>query len=187
MEGNKDVVILLLSQGADATSQLTGTSPISSALKSRSKKCEEILRLLVSYGASVNDRGNLAASAMPPLLVSVALFKISCVKELLLLGCDVNTRDSNENSALHIVAASNLSSAYNEHEFSQYKKDILTNKANVNETNPSSSFSMEEMTSELIALLKQHGADCSLINRSGDTAMQVALKSGNVSASNALL
>lgn len=95
-DGHRDLVHLLLQHGSDFNARLTGHCPIVIAAR---RGHIDIVRILLENGANVEEKG----SAGYPALISALMHdRISTVHFLIeQAGAQVNSMDSDENTALH--------------------------------------------------------------------------------------
>ena len=97
VQGNLDVVKLLLEYGSDPTSYITGKNPLEVLAKHGHVAG---LKLLLDFGADLNDAGS---SGLAAILAAAQANQLEVVKALLDLGCDIHTFDIYGNTALHFA------------------------------------------------------------------------------------
>lgn len=95
--GSIAVASLLLEQGSDCSSYLTGMSPIEIAAKHGHT---DIIELLHKFGASVEDTG---AGLSPPIVSAAASNQLKSIETLLSLGANIDAQDLRGYTALHVA------------------------------------------------------------------------------------
>jgi hypothetical protein len=95
--GSVDIVQLLCEFGSDPSSYISGHSAVEIAARNGQKK---VIQILVSFGATVDDKG---MKACPPIVSAAANNHINCIEELLLLDADIDAVDVNQDSCLHLA------------------------------------------------------------------------------------
>jgi ankyrin repeat protein len=93
--GSLSVATLLLEQGSDCSSYLTGMSPIEIAAKNGHT---DVIQLLHKFGASVEDSG---AGLSPPIVSAAANNQLKSIEVLLSLGANIDAQDLRGYTALH--------------------------------------------------------------------------------------
>lgn len=96
--GSVQVVQLLLEFGSDATSYLTGVSPMVLAAENGH---HEVIFKLAAFNASVEDSGG---AKTPPIVAAARKCHIRAVEALVSLGANVDSSDIDGNTALHAAA-----------------------------------------------------------------------------------
>jgi ankyrin repeat protein len=96
--GSLAVVQLLLEFGSDATSYLTGTSPMVLAAEAGHR---EVILKLASFSASIEDTGS---GMTPPIVAAAKNCHLRAIETLITLGANINAADIDGNTALHMAA-----------------------------------------------------------------------------------
>lgn len=94
-KGYLDVTKLLIQNGADITSYLSGVNPIEIA--SKHGHCD-IVNHLATCGGNVDDEGSCG---LPPIFSAIYGNHINTVLTLINCGADINALDLNKNTSLH--------------------------------------------------------------------------------------
>lgn len=165
--GQKDIVELLLSKGADVNAK--GGIFGRTALMNAALNCyKEIAELLLAQGADVNVRNNNGGTALSLCFQSGPPCK-ELIKLFLLNGADVNSKDNSGSTVLMSAAASGDSELVRE--FLDRGMDVNA-KTNYGWTALMSAAS--KGNKEAAQLLLSRGADTNAVDNEGRTALSVA-------------
>jgi ankyrin repeat protein len=165
-----DIARMLLEAGADVNVKHDGDKilRIAARLGYRGHQLTvEMLRLLIEYGAGVNER---LRSKETPLIVAVTHVAIPAVRFLLSQGANPNLKDNKGNTAL-IYSAEHV----DEVDMAQL---LLESGAKVDLQNREGKTALMSASQngriDVVRLLLSHGADPDLVDKEGRTAMAYA-------------
>lgn len=201
--GHLEIVKLLIENGASLNiKEANGDTPLHNAING---KHLEIVQLLIEKGSNVNEKG---AFALTPIHTAFDSSQEEIIKLLLNKGSDVNTKDNREQTVLHkAVSLGNLEitklivakgiDANLKNEFGHTAlhiaiqfgnidliKYLIKNNANVNIQDIEGMTPLHSTTAngaypEIIQILLSQGADRTLMNNNGKTALDIAKEMGN--------
>jgi cytohesin len=175
---NVELMKLLLARGANvnACMQASWTSPESSLDIAVRGNSPEAVRLLIDSGASVQTKLRTHSGTNTTLLhLWAEQGNTNIADQLLAAGCDVNAKDGDGQTPLHIAVG-------------QWH---LTYKADPNITNTDrkwpSDFIVEDSGKEAALWLLNHKADVNAKEKNGQTPLHLVVTRGNIKAIQCLL
>lgn len=161
-EGKEDLLVSLIAAGArleDADSK--GKTALLHALEM--EECD-IVELLIHNDADVDDQNGVV-----PMIAAVKRGSIKMVRCLFGMGADLNARDEKYSALMHAI----------NHDFSNIIEYLIKHGADVNFQEPKKGETPLMMAAEfedsaLAEMLIDNGADLSITNKSGYTALDLA-------------
>jgi len=110
-EGDKDLVALLIENGADVNAKdHNGVTPLHAALLNGRESSEQVVDLLLAKGARVNEKDDHGAT---PLHEAAVYDEMSAAVALLAAGADVNAQDNQGQTPLDLAKAYNYTELAN--------------------------------------------------------------------------
>jgi uncharacterized protein len=175
-----DVLARLLTAGADVNAvDCDGTCVLGAAVQSGSAA---VVQLLLNNGADINSLGN---SGQIPLLAAAHGGHVSIVKLLLQRGCSITTVDNKGNTVLMVAVLGARKAA---------AEWLIQHGVAVNATNINGCTALHTACTEhsgddaaMIELLLANGADLHKCNTQQQTALVVAVLSGKLQCTKALI
>ncbi|MCE5293216.1 MAG: ankyrin repeat domain-containing protein [Chlamydiales bacterium] len=171
MQGQTDVVRLLLEHNADPNKALEIQEKTTPLFEAADNGYIEIAKLLIEKNADVNKQ---STSGITPLFMATQGGHVEIVKMLLAKGADVNLADIDELTPL-LIAAQNG--------YVEIVTMLLEKNADVNKASTSGITALflaaQEGHTEIVKLLLEKNADPNKADDDGETALQVAQENGH--------
>ncbi|KAK6542442.1 hypothetical protein TWF694_006395 [Orbilia ellipsospora] len=193
--GSDAVVHLLLQNGASATIQSAGSTPLHAAATNEK---QSIIQQILSYSL-VCDVDVRDHQARAPLHCAAAAGNEEAARLLIEYGCNIDAADKYGATALHTVIrqCDGNTYKYNRSKYDKYEKVLkllLKHKANINATTTKGITVLHEMAKhrmndqvELAKFLLDQGADVNARTTVGETALHIASRLNETSVVRLLL